>query len=40
MKPRVTGVLINGRWHYGFHADWAFLVTIAVAHGWLKRGAR
>ncbi|WP_159026512.1 hypothetical protein [Streptomyces vietnamensis] len=51
MKPRISGVAFQGRWRYvatcpcGWSygrgdADWAFIVTIAVAHGWLKEGAR
>ncbi|WP_449473215.1 hypothetical protein [Streptomyces tanashiensis] len=29
------------RWrHVSFDAGWAFVVTIAVAHGWVKRGSR
>lgn len=47
MKPRITGVRIDGQWRYaatcncGWHyiswdLGWDFAVTIATAHTYLK----
>ncbi|MFE7595579.1 hypothetical protein [Streptomyces sp. NPDC057494] len=50
-ETHVRGFKAEGKWRYiatcpcGWHcqrwdADWEFIVTIATAHAWLKRGAR